>query len=331
MSVDAVMPAERLSKRLSNKRTHARHLTACLAALCLVIATGQARAEAEIQVVVGTRALPHNEFVAGFERGLVAAEAGTRHTIRVSTDVNPHGAAAIVAAGADALRSVSATNPSVPVVYGLVPRALVPTSDDVKAAPQGPRAAVVLDQPYDRRMALIRAVLPRARRIAVLYGPSSRLERSAVEAAVADRGLHLVQQTVLDADELHDALSRVLRDADVLLALPDPLVYGAGVVKSVLLETYRQRVPVFAYSSAWVTAGALAAIYSAPGDLGQQTASVTLKLLHEPASAQIAIHAPAEFRIDINEQVARSLDIAVPDRARIRERIEADTTTGDKP
>jgi ABC-type uncharacterized transport system substrate-binding protein len=113
--------------------------------------------------------------------------------------------------------------------------------------------------------------------------------------------------------------------------LPDPLVYGAGVVKSVLLETYRQRVPVFAYSSAWVAAGALAAIYTSPSDLGQQAAKVTLKLLHAKPDEPMTVHAPATFRIDINEQVARSLDIAVPDRTRVRERIEAGIADGDQP
>jgi ABC-type uncharacterized transport system substrate-binding protein len=295
------------------------------AALCLVVLT--VRAGEHIAVVVNGDATPHAEFIASLKHSL-ADEAGVAKgwTLQVSDAVpqpdTPDDPIGIIAVGAEAAQAVAEANPPQPVLYGLIPGSL---ADKVLAKGRGPRAAVVLDQPPARRFALIAALLPNARRVAILYGPVSRAQRAALEAEASRHGFSVNAREVSLAEELHRALARVLRGADVLLAVPDPVVYGRDVARNVLLDTYRARVPLIGYSSAWVAAGALAAIYATPSDLGAEAAEVTRAMLGTGGSAAGGVHEPRQFQIGISPQVARSLGIPVPTEAAVRRRIEKES------
>lgn len=277
-----------------------------------------------LAVVTSSDAAPHTDFVAGLERSLTGgAQADEGWTLRISTELAPSNAAngpkAIIAVGAEAARAVAEANPPLPVLYGLIPRSL---AEQVLTNGRGPRGAIVLDQSPARRFALVAALLPNARRVAIPYGPVSRAQRASLEAEARVRGFSLNSREVLREDELHRALARVLRGADVLLAIPDPVVFSRDVTRNVLLDTYRARVPVIGYSSAWVAAGALAAIYTAPADLGADAAELLRATLATENRIPEGIHGPRRFQLGINPQVARSLDINVPDAATLRRRIE---------
>lgn len=280
-----------------------------------------------LAVVTSSDAAPHADFVAGLEQSLTAgADANEGWTLRVSTKLPAsnltNGPRAIVTVGAEAARMVAEADPPLPVLYGLIPRSL---ADQVVVKGRGPRGAIVLDQSPARRFALIAALLPNARRVAIPYGPVSRMQRAPMEAEARQRGFDVNAREVLREDELHRALARALRGADVLLAIPDPVVFSRDVTRNVLLDTYRARVPVIGYSSAWVAAGALAAIYAAPADLGADAAEMLRVTLATDSRIPEGVNGPRRFQLGINPQVARSLGINVPDAATLRRRIEEET------
>ena len=70
----------------------------------------------------------------------------------------------------------------------------------------------------------------------------------------------------------------MLNDSDVLIALPDPIVFNLRTTRNILLSTYRKRVPVIGFSKSYVKAGALAAIYSTPEFIGKQTGEIITDL-----------------------------------------------------
>lgn len=222
---------------------------------------------------------------------------------------------AIVTLGSSAYRAAveraatDAALQSVPVVAGLLPRA----SFEAIPAPRGgpPVTAVWLDPAVDRYLELIRRAMPDRLRVGVLFGPASRVLRPAVVKAAYDRGLELVEATVL-SDDLSPALAQVLREADVLLALPDATIYNANTLNNVLIAAYRQRVPVVSYASSHVRAGATLALHVTPALAGRQLAAVLRRVLTD----RRALPPPApsgDWALTLNQQVARSLGIAVGD------------------
>jgi ABC-type uncharacterized transport system substrate-binding protein len=84
-------------------------------------------------------------------------------------------------------------------------------------------------------------------------------------------------------------------------------------VKNILLSSYRQRIPVIGFSKSFVGAGALAAAYSTPDQIAQQLISIITNLL-KPDRTPVGDNVyPEDFSVSTNKQVAKSLDLQIPD------------------
>lgn len=206
----------------------------------------------------------------------------------------------------------------VPVLALLLPRAAY---DELLArglAGRRPVSAAVLDQPLGRQMALLRRALPDRRVVGVIPGPQTQPLLGALERESGVRGLKLVKAaTVNGPEDLYPALKAVLTSADVILALPDPLVYNSGSLQNILLTTYRARVPLVAFSAAYVKAGAVLALYSTPAQVARRAVGMVrswlaTRILPPP-------QAPQEFAVAANAKVAASLGLQLEDASVIAE------------
>lgn len=189
-----------------------------------------------------------------------------------------------------------------------------------RANPGAPFSAIVLDQPVERHVALIRAVLPEARRVGAVFGPDSAALQPGFAKTLEAAGLKLGARQISALAELLPALERTLESNDALLALPDPLVSSPSAARSLLLTSYRYRRPVFAYSQAYVDAGALAAVFSSTGDVARDLGE-WLNGTHGTAWQLPAPRSPRRFSIAINRQVARALNLDIADEATLLEQL----------
>ena len=174
--------------------------------------------------------------------------------------------------------------------------------------------AIYMDQPMERRLALLSAVLPNAKEIGVLYG-TPPLELDYLKKMLAVKRFVLHEQVVDQRHPLSAALSDVLRESEVLFVLPDAEVYNSETIRNILLETYRRQIPMIGISASFVRAGALCAVYSTP----QQVAEVIEQWADSgklPASQY-----PKEFDVSVNAQVARSLGLTIKDAEQLRAEI----------
>lgn len=222
---------------------------------------------------------------------------------------------AIVTLGSGAWRALAErvekdpTLAQVPLLAGLLPRAAFEALSPTRSGPVA--SAVWLDPAVERYLDLVRRTMPERLRVGVLFGPTSRQLRPAVVKATYDRGLELVEATV-QGDDFYPALAQVLREADVLLALPDNAIYHSGTLNNVLIAAYRQRVPVVSYAASHVKAGATMALHVTPAQAGRQLATVLRRSLADrrplppPAAAN-------DWSLSVNTQVARSLGIQIGD------------------
>jgi ABC-type uncharacterized transport system substrate-binding protein len=119
--------------------------------------------------------------------------------------------------------------------------------------------------------------------------------------------------------EIYPALQRLLPEADILLALPDPAVYNSRTIQDILLTTYRFRVPMVGFSPAYAKAGALLAMYATPSHIGSQAADIARTVLagHGLSAPQYA----RDMDIASNLHVARSLGISLEPEAVSRDRL----------
>lgn len=224
----------------------------------------------------------------------------------------------IVAVGLQATRAALKTQLDVPVISTLIPKAAF----DQLLRQSRPRVAtaVFLDQPIGRQLDLIRLTLPDRKRVGVVLGPQSRAMAESLHAEARKRGLQLSISRVDTEIGLFPALEDVLRDSEVLLALPDPVVSNANTISSVLFTAYRFLVPVVGFSPAYVRAGAVTAAFSTPEQLADQVADAIVAFAG-PGRELPPPSYPVSFRVAVNYHVARSLDLLIDREASLAARL----------
>lgn len=216
----------------------------------------------------------------------------------------------IITLGTDALRQVAQRNTRTPVLAGLIPR----LSYERVLRESGKKisshmAALYLDQPFGRQLDLLRLALPAVRRVGVLWGPESITQQPLLNAALQGRGMELSEGMYTEGQPLIAALRMALSDAEVLLAVADGAVYNPASVSNILLTSYRARTPVMAFSPTYVKAGALLSVHSTAAQAGAQLAAMGAHLLQ--TNSLPASQYPAEFNINANAYVARSLGLSL--------------------
>lgn len=206
----------------------------------------------------------------------------------------------------------------VPVLATLLPQAAYEAQLARGQAGRRPVSAAVLDQPIGRQLALLKRTLPERRRVGVLLGPQTQPLLKTLQKEAEARGLVLVAVPVVQTPQaLYPALKAVLDEAEVLLALPEPTVYHGASLQNILLTTYRARVPLVAFSSAYVKAGAVLAVYSTPAQVARRTAEMLRNWLG--GRGLPAPQMPREFAVSANTKVAASLGLQIDDAALIAE------------
>ncbi len=296
------------------------------AALCLLIAllvpawAGASSATPSVLIVTSAEGGAYDETVAAIRAALAGALDPNRIAARDWRSVPDDMLAApriVVTVGAQAAQSITERGPRAPVLHTLVPRE---TWQRLGTIRPGMRAsAIYLDQPVARQLALIAEALPQWQRLALIF--SSRSDELAAQLAAGARTRQWrtsTEQVTSDRD-LYPALQRVLAEPAVLLALPDSTVYNSYTIQNVLLTAYRHHSPVVGFSPAYVRAGALLALYSTPTQIGEQAADAVRAVLE--GGALPPPQPPLRFEIGINQNVARSLGVALDPAEQIAARI----------
>lgn len=227
----------------------------------------------------------------------------------------------LVAVGTPAMTAMARKPPHVPVLNVLVPRAsfrsLVRTSNRTQDSKMF--SAVFFDQPWTRQLALIRLAVP-GRRVGILLGKDSADFSAGLMAAAREAHMVASIETVADEADLLPALKRLLPNSDALLAVPDAAIYNRSNIASILLTSYRAKVPLFGFSTSYVKAGALAAVYSQPGQIAQQVAEIIQNL--QPGGNLPAPQSPRYFSVNVNPQVRLSLELSMDDEAQLLQKLK---------
>jgi len=195
-----------------------------------------------------------------------------------------------------------------PALFALIPADTFQRLRDCCLDPSGrPVTAVFVDQPVDQQLRLTRALLPNARRVGVLLGPTSGQHADEIRHHAQRLGFEIRIETLGNAQTIGPALRRMAPDIDALLAVPDPLVFNSATIANILLASYRHELPVVGYSDALVRSGATAAVFADIDQLAETTALQVLaycesRVLWPPGFA-------LDFSVGLNREVLRSLGL----------------------
>jgi ABC-type uncharacterized transport system substrate-binding protein len=218
----------------------------------------------------------------------------------------------IVPVGVRAMRKLYELTPSQATIMSLmVPRsAVTPILGDTNRRSRD--SAVYIDQPLTRSLAFIHLLLPATVRVGLLLSDKTSDKLATYRQEAARFQMELGVETVASSLEVPQALPRLLQRVDVFLMLPDSVVVNETTVRHILLASYRQQIPVIGFSKGLTSAGAVAAVVSDPSAIGHEGASMANQW--NPSTGEIpAARYASEFSLLFNNQVARSLDVVVPE------------------
>lgn len=190
------------------------------------------------------------------------------------------------------------------------------------AGRSGSRSTAVYQNPPPLAQALLgRLILPQATRVAMLVKPGQAPRYDELARALTGFDLSLRTFTVEAPDQLIPTLARALDYGDFLLGTPDDSLYNARTIKHILLTTYRRDRILVGPHRAFVRAGAIASPYaglSTVVEAGVRAAKLWLEDRRLPAPGY-----PDRFAVAVNAQVARSLNIVLPEVDRLESDLKA--------
>ncbi len=212
----------------------------------------------------------------------------------------PHG---VFALGAPAAQLSHKLMPDTPTVFAMV------LNWQRFGLTGGPVAGVSAEVPIAARLTRFKLMLPRIKRIGVIYSHATPLRRieTARRAATA-LGIDLVEEAVVYADEVPGAYRRIRTEIDALWMTPDSIVVSIENFNYLAQRTLHDRIAFLAFSENFVRAGALLSISADHASAGSQAAVLLEKMLADP-TLRPEVQDPMGSSLAVNQAVAAAIDM----------------------
>jgi putative ABC transport system substrate-binding protein len=165
-----------------------------------------------------------------------------------------------------------------------------------------------------KRLDLLRAVAPRASRIAIVWddrNPGSRLAVDGTEAAAKTTGLTIHSVPVRNPAGLEAAFATMVRSrAGALIIVQGPMFFSHR--KRLAELAVKHRLPTVMGSREYVEAGGWAGYGPDELDLFRRAATFVDKILKGARPADLPMEQPTKFELIINVKTAKALGLTIP-------------------
>jgi putative tryptophan/tyrosine transport system substrate-binding protein len=224
----------------------------------------------------------------------------------------------IVAAGFAAVSAAQQATRTIPIVMlvggdpigsGLLPSLTRPGGNLTGLAGLSSRLSV-------KRLALLKAVIPTASHVAVLFNPvdaSKALDWTQLQAASRMLGVRLQLLEVHDADAIEQAFATMRRERVEALITVGDVVTLQHRTQIVTLAAQHQ-LPAIYDLKAFVAAGGLMAYGARLEERIRRVAGYVDQILHGAKPADLPVEQPTTFELVINLKTAQALGLTIPPR-----------------
>ena len=223
----------------------------------------------------------------------------------------------IASTGSGIAIGAKAATGTIPIVFGVA-------EDPVKLGlvasinhPGGNATGInfLLAEVATKRLALLRDIVPSAKRIAVLLNPANASNtistRAELDAAASMLGLQVRYYNASSSGEIDTAFVALVRDrADALFIAPDGFFDSRRVQLSTLAA--RHALPASSASRNMVEAGGLMSYGTSMTEVHRQLGTYAGRILKGAKPSELPVVQSSKFELVINVQTAKLLDLNVP-------------------
>jgi len=221
---------------------------------------------------------------------------------------------AIVAIATPSAQAVVAGTKNIPVVFSAV-------TDPVAAQltpswkPSGSNVTGVSDLlALDKQMALLKQIVPQAKRVGMVYNPgeaNSVVVVKQLKALLPQLGLTLVEASAPRSVDVGSAARSLAGKVDVIYTNTDNNVVSA--YEALVKVANDVRIPLIAADTDSVKRGAVAALGINYRDLGLQTGRVVVRILQGTPPGEIAPQTSDKLQLFVNVAAAQKQGATLPD------------------
>jgi putative tryptophan/tyrosine transport system substrate-binding protein len=164
-----------------------------------------------------------------------------------------------------------------------------------------------------KRLELLREVVPRLRRVAIMANvghPAALRQARELRAAAGTLGLEVVPLDIRRAEDIAGAFAALNAQADALYIVQDAL--AVANMARIMTFALTARLPTIVYSRDFVSFGALMSYGTSYPALFRRTADFVDKILRGTKPGDIPVEQPTKFELVINLTTAKALGITVP-------------------
>jgi putative ABC transport system substrate-binding protein len=197
-----------------------------------------------------------------------------------------------------------------PVRDGLVASLARPAGNITGATFLGPELV-------PKRLALLREVLPKISRVAVLWHPGAFGERTMrdmlneIAEAAGALGMQLQLVEVREPNELDQAFSRMARErAEALFQFPSAMLFSER--RRIVELAAMHRLPSMFNEREFVQLGGLISYGVSIADLGRRSVTYVDKILKGAKPSDLPVEQPTKFELVVNLKTAKTLGVEIP-------------------
>jgi ABC-type uncharacterized transport system substrate-binding protein len=174
-----------------------------------------------------------------------------------------------------------------------------------------------------KRLELLKELLPRASRVAVLWHPGAFADRTMsdmwkeTEAGAQALRVQLHRVEVRHAEDLEGAFARMARErADAVLLFPSTLLFNERA--RIVALAAKHRVPAMFNAREFVERGGLIGYGASLADLTRRAGTYVARILKGTRPGDLPVEQPNTFELSINLKTAKTLGLAVPQSLLVR-------------
>jgi putative tryptophan/tyrosine transport system substrate-binding protein len=240
-----------------------------------------------------------------FERlSVIAAE-----LVRLKVDV-------IVGTGSEGVQAAKNATHVIPIVMTYVGDPVDRGFVESLARPGGNITGVAnLGDELDiKRLELLKKVVPRIARVAVLWNPpqpAHATQLKNLELGARSLGVGLQPVAITRAEDLDGAFSAILRDRAGGVTMLGSLLHSQNLTRIAELAR-KAKVPTISYNLRFPEAGGFMAYAAKEEDIFRRAAIYVDRILKGDRAADLPVEGPTKFELIINLKTAKALGLTIP-------------------
>jgi ABC-type uncharacterized transport system substrate-binding protein len=166
-----------------------------------------------------------------------------------------------------------------------------------------------------KRLELLREVLPRLRRLAIIANVGM-LEMAEVQAVARGLGIEVAPLEIRRAEDIASTFEALKGQADALYVVGDALINANR--SRIITFSLSARLPMIFNTRSFVQASGLMSYGPNFSDLFRRTAELVDKILRGTKPGDIPVEQPSRFELVINLTTAKALGLTIPESFLLR-------------